>query len=149
MKGLLAIFYSSYVEARPVRPCTQSLAVLLELIIAPMTLLYVPRWPGKLAISDHSRDPFHSNPTNFSRILGRTTIQDFFLRIDLLSIPCGMLYCTGHIALLVRRLIHIFSMVRLLLDHHTCLRCLSVRPSECSLGTDSEVPQTHRRLAEM
>ena len=75
--------------------------------------------------------------------------QDSFLRTSLPDILCDMLYRIDHIVFLVHRLDHIFNMARLLLGHRTCLRCLFVHLSECSLGTDSEVPQTHRRLGEM
>ena len=90
--------------------------------------------------------PFHLNLIDSFHILGRTTKQDFSLRIDLLSIPCGMLYRIGHTVLLVRRLIHIFDMVHPPLDRRTCLRHLFVHLNEYSLRTSSGVPQTHRHL---
>ena len=93
--------------------------------------------------------PSHSSPTVVFHTLDRTTKQDSSLRTGLPNILCDILYRIGHIVFLAHRLDHIFSMVRLLLDHHTCLRCLSVRPSECSLGTDSEVLQKHGRPAGM
>ena len=75
--------------------------------------------------------------------------QDSFLRTSLPDIPYDMLYRTGHTILLAHRFDHIFNMARLLLGHCTCLRCLFVHLSECSLGTDCEVLQMHRRLTEM
>ena len=93
--------------------------------------------------------PFHLNLIDSFHILGRTTKQDFSLRIDLLSIPYGMLYHIGHIVFLVRRLIHIFNMVHPPLDRRTCLRHLFVHLNECFLKTDNGALQTHRRLAVM
>ena len=75
--------------------------------------------------------------------------QDSFLRTNLLDIPRDRPYHIDHTVSRARLLNHISNMVRLLLGHRTYLGCLSVRLSECSLGTDSEVPQTHRRLGEM
>jgi hypothetical protein len=89
---------------------------------------------------------FHLNLIGSFHVPGRTTKQDFSLRIDLLNILYGMPCRIGRTALLVRRLIHIFGRVRPPLDRRMCLRRSFVHLNEYSLRTSSGVPQMHCHL---
>ena len=114
-----------------------------------MNLLYDFLWLKTYVASDRSTGLSHLSLTVTFRTLDRTMKQDSFLRTSLPDTPRDKPYHIDHIVFRARLLDHISNKVRLPLGHRTCLRCLFVHLSECSLGIDSEVLQTHRRLGEM